>query len=123
MHDHDPLRRQFLQCAGLAGAGLVLGLAGCGGDDKQTAGANERAVQAAEGTPVASDCNDLTGLSAAQIQVRETFEYVEAAPDADLSCHLCEFFKEPAASRTCGGCTLFAGPVNPGGSCNSFSEA
>ena len=123
MNAHDLTRRTFCRLTGLLGAGAMLVLAGCGRGDKQAAERTEAAVQAAEGTPAAEDCNDLTGLTAAQVQVRETFEYVETTPDADLACHLCEFYTEPEAGRACGGCTLFAGPVSPDGSCNSFSEA
>lgn len=123
MSAHDLTRRTFCRLAGLLGAGSMLVLAGCGRGDKQAVERTEAAVQAAEGTPAADDCSDLAGLTAAQVQVRETFEYVEAAPDPELACHLCEFYKEPASGRNCGGCTLFAGPVAAEGSCNSFSQA
>lgn len=126
MHAYDPLRRLFLRRAALTGAGTVLLLAGCGRGDKpaaEAAGQAGAAADTAAAAPGPRSCDDLTGLSPAQIQVREAFEYVEQAEDPALACHLCEFWKEPAAGSYCGGCTLFAGPVNPEGSCNSFSEA
>ncbi len=119
MSAHDLTRRTFCRLAGLLGAGAMLIVAGCGRGEKPAA---ER-TEAAASTPAVEDCNDVTSLTAAQVQVRETFEYVEAAPDPALACHLCEFYKQPAAGRFCGGCTLFAGPAHPDGSCNSFSEA
>lgn len=125
MAAYDPLRRLFLRRAALTGAGTVLLLAGCGRGDQQTSGQTGQTGQAA-GSAVAEGpkaCDDLTGLTPAQIQVREAFEYVELAEDPALACEACEFWKEPAAGRYCGGCTLFAGPVSPQGSCNSFSEA
>jgi hypothetical protein len=124
MNDFDSTRRAFLVRAGLAGAGAALLLAGCGGG-----GAQEQAQAPAGqgGAPAAGaetgPCDDLSGLTAAQVQVRETFEYVEQAEDPELACRLCEFWTAPEAGRHCGGCTLFAGPVSPEGSCNSFSQA
>ncbi|MFN2370383.1 MAG: hypothetical protein ABR506_04425 [Candidatus Krumholzibacteriia bacterium] len=126
MNAYDPLRRLFLQRAALTGAGAVLLLAGCGGGDKPAAEATGQAGPAANAgaaAPGPRSCDDLTGLTPSQIQVRESFEYVEQAEDPALACRLCEFWKAPAAGTFCGGCTLFAGPVNPEGSCNSFSEA
>ena len=128
----DPTRRVFLRQAGLAGVGAALLLAGCGRDDEKvsaesdaTAGTSARAPTgtadraAAEPRP----CDDLAGLTPEQIQLRETFGYVETAPDPELECHHCEFYKQPAPGEYCGGCTLFAGPVSPEGFCDSFSAA
>jgi hypothetical protein len=123
---YDPARRLFLRRLTLTAGGAVLLAAGCGGGEQESAGsaAQSAAAKTAAQTPAGvRPCDDLTGLTPAQIQVRETFEYVEQAPEPDLACHLCEFWQEPAAGRYCGGCTLFAGPVSPDGSCNSFSQA
>lgn len=124
MNDFTTTRRAFLVRAGLAGAGAALLLAGCGkgASDEQAQAPSVKQDDAAAGAD-AGPCDDLGGLTAAQVQVRETFEYVEEAPEPDLACRLCEFWTAPAAGRFCGGCTLFAGPVSPDGSCNSFSQA
>jgi hypothetical protein len=128
----DLSRRVFLRRAGLAGMGAAVLLAGCGrGDEKATAEADTAAGTAARtpadtaGQAVAEPrpCDDLSGLSPEQIELRETFGYVEEAPDPEFECHHCEFYHEPAPGKYCGGCTLFAGPVNPEGFCDSFSAA
>ncbi len=122
--DHD--RRRFLARASLFGAGAVLLLCGCGGggdkkESAQASGGDQAAGGAKAAQPTA--CDDLSGLTPAQIQVRQAFEYKEKADNPAESCHLCEFYKQPEAGQFCGGCKLFVGPVNPGGHCNSFSAA
>ncbi len=114
-------RRAFLAQAGLAAGAALLALAGCG---KREPG-GEAAAGSAGGTAArpGPPCDDLAGLTAAQVQVRGNYEYVEQASEPELACRRCEFYKPAPAGAFCGGCTLFAGPVNPDGSCNTFSEA
>lgn len=132
MEPMEPTRRQFLRRAGLLGLGAAVVMAGCGGNGQpsaqQTSGAAETAAggdsaASAESPAEPRPCDDLTGLTPEQIQLRGTFGYVEVSPDPDLECHHCEFYQAPPAGRFCGGCNLFAGPVNPEGHCDSFSEA
>lgn len=116
-------RRTFLALAGKLGLlGLVAPLtaAGCGGG-------GDDAAQSDQSAPAAkvddTGCNDVSGLTESQIEARRMFEYVETAADPAEACKLCAFWDEPEAGQLCGGCTLFAGPVHPDGSCNSFEEA
>jgi len=127
MNARDVDRRTFLARASLFGAGTVLLLCGCGGggDQKGAAGGGQAAAGGQAGAAAAQPtaCDDLSGLTPAQIQVREAFQYKEKADNPEESCHLCEFYKKPEEGQFCGGCKLFAGPVNPGGHCTSFSAA
>jgi hypothetical protein len=128
----DPTRRLFLRIAGLIGLGTALAMTGCGrgGDDRssQATGGVAQKVAREDSALAASGaeprpCDDVTGLTPQQIELRETFGYVEVSPEPELECHHCEFYKAPAAGEYCGGCTLFPGPVSPEGHCDSFSEA
>ena len=124
MDAHETTRRLFLLKAGLAGAGAVLLLSGCGGGGEGEGGGQAAGTaQSGGGSPEPRSCDDTSGLTQDQIEVRENFEYVEKAPDPSQTCDVCEFYKQPASGEYCGGCTLFAGPVNPQGHCNSFSAA
>jgi len=111
-------RRDFLRQAGvasLAGAGLVLGLAACSGEEKPAA----KATAAKTGT---DPCNDLSALTAEEKATRTTFQYKEVTDDPKKPCDTCNFWLTPAAGQTCGGCTLVKGPVQPKGGCISWIE-
>ncbi len=110
-------RRRFCCSAGLLGAGTVLWLAGCGRADK------DAAPKPAPAAATADPCADLSGLTPDEIALRGTFGYVAQAEEPELACDRCEFWEAPQGDAPCGGCTLFPGPVHPGGSCDSFSEA
>ncbi len=102
-------RKAFLgkiSMLGLAGAGAGVFLKGCGNGN---------------GEEVADDpCADLSGLSESDIELRETLEYVAETPNPDERCDNCEYWVDDQHGPECGGCTLFAGPVHPGGWCNSW---
>lgn len=121
MNAFEPDRRRFLARASLFGAGAVLLLCGCGGGGGEQKEGGQAESASAGAAP--QSCDDLSELTAAQIEARNAFEYKEKADNPQESCHLCEFFKKPEAGQFCGGCKLFAGPVNPGGHCNSFAAA
>ena len=91
---------------GLAGAGAGVFLKGCGNGN---------------GEEVVDDpCADLSDLSESDLQLRETLDYVAETPNPDERCDNCEYWVEDQHGPQCGGCTLFAGPVHPGGWCNSW---
>ena len=128
----DPTRRVFLRRAGLVGMGAALLLTGCGRGDREAARepatgagttAGEQPAPPAQAAAEPRPCDDVSALTPQELQLRQTFGYVEPAPDPEFECHHCEFYKEPAAGEYCGGCSLFAGPVNPEGYCDSFSAA
>lgn len=129
LHDDAPLqdRRAFLRrFAALSAAGLGLSgmLAACGGGDQSGGQAEPEASPnaAPEGAAAAvAECEDYSGLSEQELQKREALGYVPESPNANQVCSNCRFYQQPQGDDVCGGCTLFAGPVNPGGYCNSWA--
>jgi len=121
----DLKRRAFLGRSGFLLAGATLWLAGCGRSEPRASAAGGEVAAAADTAEVAGadPCNDLTALTKDELALRETFGYVPHSSDPEIECEHCEFYKEPVAGKPCGGCTLFAGPVEPEGMCDSFSAA
>ncbi len=117
---HDSFsRKDFLKKISLfgvvaTGSSAVLTACGGGGD----AGSSEEAASAP--AAAADPCEDLTGLADSDIQMRSTLGYVKEGEDAAKRCDNCQLYVAPAEGSSCGGCTLFKGPVHPGGYCNSW---
>ena len=113
-HDKKATRRAFLRRAlsfGAASVGAGTLLAACGGEQEGGAAGEEDALAA---------CNDVSGLSEEEKQVRQNFEYVNETPYPEKRCNNCQFYQQPEGGTVCGGCQLFAGPVSPQGYCNSW---
>jgi hypothetical protein len=102
---HGRSRRDFLK----RGAGISLVVLGA------------PAVFAACKGDEGPSCLNPPGLTPAQRTQRTSLTYVEKAADPQRRCDLCTFYTDPTSPGECGGCTLGLGPVNPGGSCNSFA--
>ena len=84
----------------------------------QTCGGNEEKQQTQKN--VNDPCNDLGGLSQADIQTREQFEYVATTPDKNKTCFNCAHFHPPVQGKVCGTCELVKGPINANGYCNQW---
>jgi hypothetical protein len=67
-----------------------------------------------------SSCNDVSGLSAADQEIRKTLEYVDRSMIAAQICEKCQQWIEPASPDQCGGCKVLKGPVHPQGHCKVF---
>ncbi|HVJ19883.1 MAG TPA: high-potential iron-sulfur protein [Polyangiaceae bacterium] len=67
-----------------------------------------------------SSCGDVSGLSAADAELRKTLEYVDQSPIAAQTCEKCQQWIEPASADQCGGCKVMKGPVHPNGHCKVF---
>ena len=66
-------------------------------------------------------CDDVSGLSEEDAQLRATLEYRDRSPyGKEKSCSKCAFFRGAGADE-CGACTLLQGPVHPLGYCNSWA--
>jgi hypothetical protein len=123
MFQFDHARRTFCRVAGICGLGALCGAVGCtsGGGDSASGEGAATGTNAAASAAAADPCADLSGLTANEIALRDTFGYVPRSDDPEVHCSVCEFWEAPTAGAACGGCQLFAGPVEPEGSCNSFS--
>ena len=104
-----PMKKEDLSRRSFMARGLMLGaaagtaswvLSGCGGSDLQ--------------------CTDTSGLTAQEIQVRQSLEYVDATPFPDKRCSLCRFYTAAQSQSQCGGCQLVKGPIHPDGYCKSY---
>jgi len=65
-------------------------------------------------------CDDLSNISAEEIEKREKFGYVKKSTDLERFCGNCGLHIPPVSEKDCGGCMLFKGPVYPEGSCIQF---
>jgi hypothetical protein len=68
-----------------------------------------------------SDCNDLSGVSDQDVELRKKFAYVNESPIPDNQCNSCNLYLPPANGKKCGGCMLFKGPVHPAGYCTYWA--
>lgn len=69
-------------------------------------------------------CEDITGLSDAEIGTRESLEYVDDSPfGAEKDCANCALYLEAEPGEDCGGCSLVPGPIHPLGYCTSWVAA
>ena len=107
------VRRRALQVlgVGLTTASGLLVLQGCnkGGGGGGGGGGGATGSCQDKGEP---DENALT--------LRKTLQYKEKSEIPDKKCNICAQY-EPGKYGDCGGCKLFAGGVNPEGSCLSFA--
>jgi hypothetical protein len=123
MKDIRPLnRREFFERAALLGAlaagGATL-LAACEASPRE----ETPTVTNDNGEFSCDDPSDLQGLSEAQLQTREANNYVDRTPNPDQRCDNCALWQDPAAGANCGGCTVVAGPIHPGGWCSIWVPA
>ncbi len=68
-----------------------------------------------------SSCNDVSGLSAADQEIRKTLEYVDHSQLAAQTCNKCQQWVEPPSADQCGTCKVMKGPVHPEGHCKVFA--
>lgn len=108
-------RRKFI-FASLSASTVLLGaglLHGC--DAKNDA-------QEEEGSTASVDsCDDLSGVSEAELEKRQKFGYVRETPIPESRCDNCNLYLPPAEGQACGGCMLFKGPVFPGAYCTYWA--
>lgn len=67
-------------------------------------------------------CEDASGLSEEDQQLRSALEYRDVSPHEDQkNCANCAFYKA-GKKNACGQCTLVKGPIHPQGYCNSWAS-
>lgn len=62
-------------------------------------------------------CDDMTGVTPAELAKRKKLAYVTKSPIEDSHCSNCTLYLPPAKGKSCGGCVLFKGPVRAEGYC------
>lgn len=66
-------------------------------------------------------CNDISGLSRKDLELRTSLNYVDKSPhDETKNCANCAFFVV-GGKNECGNCTLVQGPIHPLGYCASWA--
>ncbi len=111
-------RRAFLQrISAMSALGVGAGtlLSACGGEKTSGEAAETQSAQ------TGGQCTDLTGLTEAEIQARQTLGYVDESPYPEKLCNNCQFWIVPEGGAYCGGCQILKGPVAPEGYCNSWA--
>lgn len=116
----DFSRRDFLLRASALGAAAIGGgslLAACGGKEP----ASDMPATSSDAAPAVGDCNDLTGLTDAEKQMRGALQYVEVTDIPEKRCDNCQLYIAPEAGSPCGACKILKGPVAPAGHCTSWA--
>lgn len=111
-------RKDFFKQVSLLGIGAIGAstlLKACGGGE-------EAPQPEAETAPAPADdpCSDVSGLSEAEIQGRESLNYVAETPNPAERCDNCALWIEPEGDSPCGGCSIMAGPIHPAGWCTAW---
>lgn len=122
MNRKDFSRRDFLLRAsalGLAAVGSSSLLAACGGKEStpESAPAASDTMAGAEGVA----CNDLTGLTEQEKQMRSALQYVDKTEIPEKRCDNCQLYIPPEGDSPCGACKILKGPVAPAGHCTSWA--
>ncbi len=125
MKNKDFSRRDFLLKASAIGAVAIGGssvLAACGGKEgaSEAPAAAPAAPQAAPKTAAAT-CNDLTGLTEQEKQMRTALQYADETTIPDKRCDNCQLYIEPEGDSACGGCKILKGPIAAAGYCTSWA--
>ena len=111
-------RRAFLGrtlAIGAASIGATSLLAACGGDSP----GNDATAIAVD----SSACAGYAALSESDLNARQALGYVDRTPNEAQVCGNCRFKAAYAEDSNCIGCTLFSGPVSPGGYCTGWAAA
>lgn len=104
------------------GSGAILSACGGGQEQAQAPAASEEAAPMAEPMAAEAACDDLSGLSDADLQMRQTLQYVTKSTTPDKMCSGCQLFVAPEGDAPCGGCQIIKGPISPEGYCTSWAE-
>lgn len=118
-------RKDFLKkCFGAAG--VLLGgaalVSSCNSGSESKPAETVKPPKSMVDQPAAtSACNDMSGVAPEEMKKRETLKYVEKSSDPTKHCSICQLYVAPTDGQTCGGCSLFKGPVAADASCLSFA--
>ncbi|WP_257668306.1 hypothetical protein [Parapedobacter tibetensis] len=112
-------RRAFIQQLVTSGFYVATGgifIAGCGNATNKKKEKEEELSDRFGG-----DCGDYSKLTKDDFKIRKQLGYEEKSPMEDTQCQLCNLWLPPKKGQTCGGCTLFKGPIEPEGTCTYWA--
>lgn len=66
-------------------------------------------------------CQDYSRVSESELAKRKQFAYETQASDPLKTCETCKLYLPARPHESCGGCTLFEGPVESQGSCTYWA--
>jgi hypothetical protein len=110
-------RKEFIGKCLAAGGLLFVGLVGLGG-----CGSKKNSKQK-EKSNAPKTCDDLSDVSKSEIKKRRSFGYVKKSRVQGSHCSNCKLYLPPNDDKSCGGCLLFDGPVEPDGYCMQYEPA
>src|SRR5690606_40511848 len=61
-------------------------------------------------------------LTDADFEMRKNLGYQKESPTEDTQCQHCNLWLPPRPNESCGGCTLFTGPIEPTGTCTYWAQ-
>lgn len=93
----------------------------CKSDESKPDDASVKSGEQPKSMVQPENCNDLSSLSAEEVDKRTKLGYVDHSPSPDMRCEICKLYLPPAEGAKCGGCSLFQGPVDIGASCTYFA--
>ncbi|HNR06473.1 MAG TPA: high-potential iron-sulfur protein [Saprospiraceae bacterium] len=119
------VRKWFFSGFLLGGAAALAG--GCASNEKKSPGPAEKEAAAEEksGPPSGPEtnhtgdpCTDYSGVSEADLKIREAMGYVPLSTVEGKQCSNCNLYLPGTA---CGSCQLFKGPVTANGNCTYWA--
>ncbi len=66
-------------------------------------------------------CDDLSGLTEGDFQLRKSLSYVEASPYSEQLCDNCQYWIAAPEGAVCGGCVTLRGPIKPKAYCSYWA--
>lgn len=108
-------RRKFIYTSLSATAFLGAGMLPSGCDSKKTSQTDQANIASV------GNCDDLSGVSKADMEIRRELGYVNESPVPDNQCDNCNLYLPQKADKPCGGCMLFEGPVHAEGYCTYWA--
>jgi hypothetical protein len=114
--EHLESRKDFLKrCTyivpSLLGIALIAG--GCN--------SNKPEVKEDKSNISTDPCSDLSEIGEKDLEIRKKLNYVEVSTLKNKICDQCNLYIPPKSENACGGCMLFKGPVQPGGTCTYWT--
>ncbi|MFC7524270.1 hypothetical protein ACFQRK_09970 [Parapedobacter sp. GCM10030251] len=104
----------------------TVALVACGGNGKSGKDAGAAADSTANPDKDAlarfgGNCDDFSKLTEKDYEVRKNLGYQKSSPTEDTQCQHCNLWLPPRPNESCGGCTLFTGPIEPTGTCTYWA--